>query len=98
MNIQWYCFMTKVAPVEYAVTNLRLPREDLKKLKHKALEQDKSVNALVRELIRRNIDAVDIPRATTTRTTSSVWNLPKRARATGKRHLAERVDKILYGT
>lgn len=33
------------------VTNIRLPEEDLKELKYKAIEERKSVNQLVREAI-----------------------------------------------
>lgn len=35
----------------FVVTNLRLPEEDLKELKYKAIEEKKSVNQLVREAI-----------------------------------------------
>ena len=35
----------------FVVTNIRLPEEDLKELKYKAIEERKSVNQLVREAI-----------------------------------------------
>jgi len=36
---------------EYITTNIRLPRELLKALKHKAVEENKSVSQLVREAV-----------------------------------------------
>ena len=39
----------------YVITNLRLPKEMLKRLKLKAIEQDKSVSQLLREAIENYI-------------------------------------------
>jgi len=36
---------------EYITTNIRLPREILKALKHKAVEENKSVSQLIREAV-----------------------------------------------
>lgn len=36
---------------DYITTNIRLPRELLKALKHKAIEENKSVSQLIREAV-----------------------------------------------
>lgn len=38
---------------DYVTTNIRLPRELLKALKHKAVEENKSVSQLIREAVLR---------------------------------------------
>ncbi len=38
---------------DYITTNIRLPRELLKALKHKAVEENKSVSQLIREAVLR---------------------------------------------
>jgi hypothetical protein len=39
--------------MNFVTTNIRLPEEDLKKLKHKAVEDNKSVAQLIREAIHK---------------------------------------------
>ncbi len=81
---------------EYTITNIRLRKEDLRILKREAFAKEQSVGALVRSLINEHLtgrEEKDIKRAR-----HSVWDLPKRARRTGKRHLASTVDRIAYGS
>ena len=41
---------------DYITTNIRLPRELMKTLKHKAVEENKSVSQLIREAVLKLID------------------------------------------
>lgn len=82
---------------EFVITNIRLPKRDLKALKHEALMRERSVNALLREMIDRYFQTEGRP-ASTEKTHRSVWDLPGYAEHTGDPHLAECVDAIVYGT
>lgn len=83
---------------EFVITNIRLPKRDLKALKHAALAKDQSVNTLLRGLIYRYLqigqDALDRNTRTAQR---SIWDLPRYAENTGDPYLAERVDAVVYG-
>jgi metal-responsive CopG/Arc/MetJ family transcriptional regulator len=41
--------------MNFVTTNIRLPKEVLKKLKHKAVEDNKSVSQLIREAVQKFI-------------------------------------------
>ncbi|MFY9462836.1 MAG: hypothetical protein WAP52_01480 [Candidatus Sungiibacteriota bacterium] len=83
---------------EFTITNIRLPRRDLKALKHAALMKDQSVNALLRGLIHRYLrigqESRDGDGGAVQR---SIWDLPRYAGNTGETHLADRVDEVVYG-
>ncbi len=79
---------------QYTTTNIRLPREDLKQLKYEAVRENKSVAALIREVIKQRVLGV---RAQSKEGKISFWDLPKYAVKTGYRHLARDADKIVYG-
>lgn len=85
------------ATEEFTITNIRLPRRDLKALKHAALMKDQSVNALLRGLIHRYLRIGQETRDENAGTHRSIWDLPGYAQSTGKPHLAQRVDAIAYG-
>lgn len=77
----------------YTVTNIRIPKEDLKKLKLVALERDESVSALLRELIRESLPA---PKKRAKKK-DGLWRLAELAVETGDKNLSARVDEIVYG-
>ncbi len=86
------------ATEEFTITNIRLPRRDLKALKHAALMKDQSVNALLRGLINRYLHIGQETRGGNVGVAPlSIWDLPRYAGNTGEPHLAERVDAIAYG-
>lgn len=43
------------------VTNIKLPEEDLNELKHRAIEEKKSVNQLVREAVEMYLSRQSLP-------------------------------------
>ena len=77
----------------YTVTNIRVAKEDLKKLKRIALERDESVSALLRGLI---AESLPVPKKHTKKR-DGIWNLAKYAVNTGDKNLSKRVDEIVYG-
>ncbi len=77
----------------YTVTNIRIPKEDLKKLKLIALERDESVSALLRGLI---AESLPTPKKRAKKK-DGIWNLAKLAVNTGDKYLSQRVDEIVYG-
>lgn len=81
---------------EYVTTNIRLLKRDLKTLKQEALTREKSVNALVRELIHEHFRG-EKTHGKAVQPRRSIWDLPKRAKKTGDPHLAMKVDEIAYG-
>lgn len=81
---------------EFVVTNIRLPKGDLRALKHEALRTERSVNALLRDMIRKHLRIGKRP-VSAGRRRRSIWDLPEYAQKTGEAHLAERVDDIVYG-
>ncbi len=86
------------ATEDFTITNIRLPRRDLKALKHAALMKDQSVNALLRGLIYRYLRIGQEARGGGAGAAQrSIWDLPRYAGNTGEPHLAERVDAIAYG-
>lgn len=82
---------------EFVITNIRLPKGDLMALKREALARERSVNALLREMIVRHFRIGKRP-APAGKVRRSIWNLPEYAEHTGEPHLAERVDAVAYGT
>ena len=88
--------MSESSITEYVTTNIRLSKQDLRMLKQEALAQEKSVNAIVRELVRHHVSGEPTQQKTISRK-HSIWDLPKRARRTGDPHLAMKVDDIVYG-
>lgn len=84
---------------EFTITNIRLPRRDLKALKHAALIKDQSVNTLLRGLIHRYLRIGQEARDGNAEVVSrSIWDLPRYAGNTGEPHLAQCVDAIAYGS
>ena len=81
---------------EYVTTNIRLLKHDLKTLKQEALAREKSVNAIVRELVHDHFRG-EKKYGKVAPTPRSIWDLPKRARKTRNRNLAMKVDEIVYG-
>ena len=83
---------------KFVITNIRLPKGDLKALKQAALARDQSVNAVLRGLIDRHLHVKRETRDENIGAVQrSVWDLPRYAGNTGEPHLAERVDEIVYG-
>ena len=78
----------------YTVTNIRVAKEDLKKLKRIALERDESVSALLRGLVQ---DYVSKPPRKKEKRKVPLSGLHKYAVNTGQKDLASRVDEIVYG-
>lgn len=81
---------------EFITTNIRLPKEYLKGLKQKALQREKSVSFLLRELVREYLGE-DV-REKQQRAAYSIWDFPRLARKTGDSRLASKIDPIIYGT
>ncbi len=80
---------------QQTTTNIRLPKEDLQRLKYVAVKEHKSVSALIRDLVRERIIG-QMP-ADATKKKIEIWDLPKHAVRTGHRYLARDVDRIVYG-
>lgn len=81
---------------ELVTTNIRLPKEHWRALKQEALQEEKSVGSLMRELVRNHIGETG-GKAKKKRNIMSIWDLPKLAKKTGDSTLASRVDEIAYG-
>ena len=77
----------------YTVTNIRVAKEDLKKLKRIALERDESVSALLRGLIKTSLS---MPKRRAKKK-DEIWELAKYAVNMGDKNLSKRVDEIVYG-
>ena len=77
----------------YTVTNIRVAKEDLKKLKRIALERDESVSALLRGLIATSLP---MPKKRAKKK-DEIWKLAKYAVNTGDKNLSKHVDEIVYG-
>lgn len=75
----------------YTITNIRVPKEDLKRLKLSALKENKSISAILRELIEQYIR---LSRERQPR--NSLSTLEKYAVKTSDKKLASRIDKIVY--
>jgi len=94
-----YCLKTakqsfvSVGMKTYTVTNIRVAKEDLKKLKRIALERDESVSALLRGLIATSLP---MPKRRAKKK-DEIWKLEKYAVNTGDKNLSKRVDEIAYG-
>jgi len=75
----------------YTTTNIRVPKEDLKRLKLSALKENKSISAILRELIEQYIklSCERQPR-------NPLSALEKYAVKTGDKKLSGRIDKIVY--
>lgn len=81
--------------MEYVVTNIRVKKDDLKKLKIKALEQDKSVSSMLRELIKQSFV---LPQKRMEKKKEDVfWKLHKHAVKTKDKRLSTRINDIVYG-
>lgn len=78
--------------MEYVVTNIRVKKDDLKKLKIKALEQDRSVSSMLRELIKQSFV---LPQKRTEKKREDIfWRLAKRAVKTKDKKLSAKIDDI----
>jgi hypothetical protein len=78
----------------YITTNIRLPREDLRRLKFAAVEEDRSVSALMRDMVRRYVGTPYELR----RKRRPITELKKLTVPTRQKRLSLQVDKIVYGT
>ena len=81
--------------MEYVVTNIRVKKNDLKRLKITALEQDKSVSSLLRELIGKSF--APSKKITGVKKKDAFWELAKHAVKTKDRKLSVKIDNIVYG-
>ena len=75
----------------YTTTNIRVLKEDLKRLKLSALKENRSISAILRELIEQYIR---LSRERQPRNPLSA--LEKYAVKTGDKKLSGRIDKIVY--
>lgn len=75
----------------YITTNIRVPKEDLKRLKLSALKENKSISAILRELIEQYIRL-----SREQQPHNPLSALEKYAVKTGDKKLASRIDKIVY--
>ncbi|MEK9165706.1 MAG: hypothetical protein AAB525_02515 [Patescibacteria group bacterium] len=82
---------------EYITTNVRLPRGIHKELKYRALKEDRSLGALIREYIERCIKITLPVKRKVDYSRDPIWSLPKLARDLGDKNLSSKVDKIVYG-
>ncbi|MBT9171077.1 MAG: hypothetical protein DDT18_01440 [Actinobacteria bacterium] len=75
----------------YATTNIRVPKEYLRRLKISALKENKSVSAILRELIEQY---TKFPHQQKQKNSLSI--LEKYAVKTGNKKLASQIDRIVY--
>ncbi|TSC79728.1 MAG: hypothetical protein G01um101429_403 [Parcubacteria group bacterium Gr01-1014_29] len=81
---------------ELVTTNIRLPKNQLRALKQEALQKEKSVGFLLRELIRMHVQS-GTHKIHKKRKITSIWDLPKLAVDMGDSTLASHIDDIVYG-
>ena len=81
---------------ELVTTNIRLPKNQFRALKQEALQKDKSVSFLLRELIRMHVQS-EIPKVRRKRKITSIWDLPKLGTDMGDSAVASHIDDIAYG-
>lgn len=81
---------------QFITTNIRLPKEYLKALKHEALQKEKSVSFLLRELVHEHLKSVP-EKLRARKKIFSIWEFDKLAKKTGDPSLSSRIDKIVYG-
>ena len=81
---------------ELVTTNIRMPKGYIKALKQEALQKEKSVSFLLRELVKEHLGERGLESRIRGRA-RSIWNLPNLARKTGNPNLASDIDKIVYG-
>lgn len=72
-------------------TNIRITKEDLRQLKLSALRENKSVSAILRELIRQYTQLSGQKKQL-----RSLTVLEKYAVKTGDKNLARKIDSIVY--
>lgn len=81
---------------QFITTNIRLPKEYLKALKQEALQREKSVSFLLRELVYQHIKSVP-EKVKERRKIFSIWEFGKLAKKTGDSSISSQIDNIVYG-
>lgn len=84
---------------ELVTTNIRLPKNQLRALKQEALQKEKSVGFLLRELIRMHVQGSiqKTPKIKKGETFFDILKSIEKRGFKGPKDLAQNMDKYLYG-
>lgn len=84
---------------DYITTNIRIPRSWHREFKRQAIEEDKSLGELIREILakqRAKYSLANHGRRPISYKDDPIWKLPKYAIDLGDPTLSSNVDKIVY--
>lgn len=83
---------------EMTTTNIRLPRVQLRQLKRVAVDQEKSLSRLVREILEEFLARQRAPLSPAAYRNDPLFRVGKKPGRSGLGDLAERHDRYLYET
>lgn len=89
---------TPIKKQQLVTTNVRIPEEELLAYREYALNEGKSFNQLVREILARAIlwRETHTPRTEASKK-RSFWDIDKYAVKGGDKHASQKVDDVVYG-